>query len=209
MSTLAFVVAMSMGAAYAAPLITGSQIAKETVTGANIKNESVTSNDLAMDSIGSTRVKDGNLLFKDFRAGQVAKGGLATRGFTFVDKVLTGAYNWVTGTDDAETFVDNGSAGLVLNTPGFWVGMVGFRAETSGSGTWSCQVYSSTPSMQIGELKTFSTANGEALIPYTIQVSDTTLPDRHFRLSCTGSGRTVTESEIIAVGSMVAFPPAG
>jgi hypothetical protein len=195
MSTLAFVVAMSMGAAYAAPLITGSQIAKETVTGTNIKNESVTSNDLALGSIGSTRVKDGSLLISDLKPGEVAPGRLVTHARKFIDTPLDIGATLLASTDPAEPATDNAFGPIPILPPnGLVAGVVGINVQTTGSGTWSCSVYRDTPgNTKLGEF-TSTTATMNETLTFRWFTNSQQSYVVHFRLYCSGSGRTVTDA---------------
>jgi hypothetical protein len=66
---LAAIVIASTGSATAATLITGGQVRNSSLSGADVRDESLTGKDVK--NLGTGDVKDGTLLAKDFRAGQL------------------------------------------------------------------------------------------------------------------------------------------
>lgn len=93
-STLALVLALTTGAAYAANEWTGANIQNGSLTGADIKNGSVTGMDLKNGNVASIDIKDASLT-----GGDILNGSLTTEdildgslsGFDVADNTLTGA----------------------------------------------------------------------------------------------------------------------
>jgi len=104
-STIALMIAVSGGTAFAASkLITGKQIAKGTITATNVKN--------------------GSLLSKDFKKGQIPKGATGA----------TGATGGTGATGAAGTAIAYGT--MTVNgtgNPAFLAGAVGFTSVTEPS----------------------------------------------------------------------------
>jgi hypothetical protein len=109
-STIALMIAVSGGTAFAASkLITGKQIAKGTITATNIKN--------------------GSLLSKDFKKGQIPKGASGASGATGA----TGA------TGAAGSAIAYGTMTInATNNPAFAPGAVGFTSVTEPSAGIFC-----------------------------------------------------------------------
>ena len=79
-STLALVVALGGTGAYAANTIRSSDIVNGQVKSADIGSKQVKNADLAISAVTSGTVRDGALLAKDFKAGELPKGANGTNG---------------------------------------------------------------------------------------------------------------------------------
>jgi hypothetical protein len=118
-STLALVIAMGSGTAYAANEWTGANIRNGTLTGADVKNSSLTGADVKNGSLTQWDVKDGSLVGKDLLDGTVAAADIADGSITSAevkDGALTGsdvADNSITSADVAPL---NGDLDILDNT---------------------------------------------------------------------------------------------
>lgn len=86
-ATVALIVALGLGSAYAADKIGSKDIAKNAIVSKHVKAKSVKRSDLANNAVNSRKVADGSLSGEDFGLGQLPEGPPgedATNLFAFV-----------------------------------------------------------------------------------------------------------------------------
>lgn len=95
-ATIALVVSLTSGGAWAASKITGRQIVRNTLTGKHIKQHSLTGADVAANSLGGTQINEGSLATvpaATTAANANALGGESASAFLRSDRILTGSAN--------------------------------------------------------------------------------------------------------------------
>jgi hypothetical protein len=87
-------------------------------------------------------------------------------------------------------------------------GVVGIDVQTTGSGTWSCRIFRDAPgNVKIGEFTSTSSTMTETVTFRWFTNSQQSF-SVHFRLFCSGSGRTVTDAFLDVIAGFKPLPPA-
>lgn len=144
-ATLALVIALSGGTAYAVGTIKGSQIASNAIVSRHLKAGAVGSSDLAGAAVTSSAVKDGTLTRRDLAAGVLTHEAFATHGSSvLLSTALSGSYQLVATTDGAIAAWSGAYLGPIALSGGssgrFFPWSAVYAVGHTGAGTGHCRL---------------------------------------------------------------------